>query len=145
MNAGVNSQFDQAKYSRLCERIRPILPRTDSENERLLAEVDRLMSKPEAQLSPEEGAMLELLATVIEKYEDDRYGFQTEIAPHERLRGLMAVNKLRQRDLLDIFANRPTISSVLAGKRAITREQASKLGKRFSMDPAAFIDWPSRD
>ena len=145
MSAGVNSRIDQVKYGRLCAKVRPALPRTDAENDRLLAEVDKLMAKPEAELSPEEGAMLDLLATVIERYEDERYGFAADVAPHERLRGLMEVNQLRQRDLLNIFPNRPAISAVLSGKRAITKEQAVRLGERFSMDPAAFIQWPKRD
>jgi hypothetical protein len=51
--------------------------------------------------------------------------------------------RLIQRDLLEIFGTRSVVSAVLKGKRAITRQQAVKLGRRFSMDPTAFIDLTS--
>jgi len=140
----VPRKIDSAKYRRLLGRVLPRVPRTEAENDRLLMEVDKLMSRPENVLTPEQDAMLELLATLIEKFEDEYYSIP-ESRPYERLRFLMDQNELRQRDLLDIFGTRSVVSAVLKGKRAITKRQAVRLGHRFSIDPSAFIDLTSQD
>ena len=140
--SAVASKVDPAKYRRLLGRVLPRVPRTEAENDRLLEEVDKLMSRSESSLTPEEDAMLELLATLIEKFEDEHYPIP-QSRPYERLQFLMDENELRQRDLLDIFGTRSVVSAVLRGKRAITKQQAIKLGRRFSMDPTAFIDLAS--
>jgi HTH-type transcriptional regulator / antitoxin HigA len=132
---------DPARYRRILGQVLPRVQRTEAENERLLREVNKLMSKPERELTPEEDAMLELLATLVERFEAEHYPMP-ESEPWERLRFLMEENGLRQRDLLDIFGTRSIVSAVLNGRRAITKQQAVKLGKRFSMEPAAFIEWP---
>lgn len=134
------NKLSPAKYSRLLSRVLPKVPKTEKENERLLKEVARLMDKDD--LSPEEGAMLELLAVAIDAFESKRYAFPKS-APCELLKFLMDENSLRQRDLLDIFGTRSVVSEVLAGKRAITKQQAVGLGKRFKVEPAAFVDLPS--
>ncbi|MGH9760110.1 MAG: helix-turn-helix domain-containing protein [Blastocatellia bacterium] len=134
------NKLSRAKYSRLLGRILPKVPKTEAENERLLEEVNQLMDRDK--LSPEEGAILELLAVAIEAFEKDCYPVPKS-APHELLRFLMEENDLRQRDMLEIFGARSTVSEVLAGKRAITKHQAVALGKRFAVEPAAFIDLPA--
>ena len=110
-------KLSPAKYGRLLGRVLPRVPKTEKENERLLEEVNRLMDKDP--LSPEEGAMLELLGVAIEAFENERYPFPKS-TPHEVLRFLMDESDLRQRDMLDIFGARSIVSEVLAGKRAIT-------------------------
>lgn len=129
------NKLSRAKYSRLLGRILPRVPKTEAENERLLEEVNRLMDQDK--LSPEEGAVLELLALAIEAFEKDRYPIPKS-APHELLRFLMKENDLRERDMLEVFGARSTVSEVLAGKRSITRQPAFALGKRFATEPAAF-------
>ena len=59
------------------------LPRaieTESDYERSLEEVNRLMSKGEAKLTPEEDALLELLFTLVEKYEAGRFELNASTA-----------------------------------------------------------------
>ena len=135
-------KLSPAKYGRLLGRVLPRVPKTEKENERLLEEVNRLMDKDP--LSPEEGAMLELLGVAIEAFENERYPFPKS-TPHEVLRFLMDESDLRQRDMLDIFGARSIVSEVLAGKRAITKQQAVRLGERFKIKSEAFIDWPRKD
>ncbi|MGH9842477.1 MAG: helix-turn-helix domain-containing protein [Blastocatellia bacterium] len=59
--------------------------------------------------------------------------------PHEILQALMEEHALRQADLLDVFGSRSRVSEAVSGKRAISKEQAKKLGERFCLSPAAFI------
>jgi HTH-type transcriptional regulator/antitoxin HigA len=131
-------KIDPAAYRRLLSRALPVVPKTEEENERLLDQVNRLMSKPE--LTPEEGRLLELLAAAIERFEQEHYPIPG-VSPVELLKFIMEEHGLRQRDLLEIFGRRSVISEVLAGARSITKEQAAKLGHRFSLHPSAFIEW----
>ena len=51
----------------------------------------------------------------------------------------MEENKLRQKDLLDIFGTESIASDVLNGKRELTKEHIRRLSKRFGVSPAAFF------
>jgi plasmid maintenance system antidote protein VapI len=51
----------------------------------------------------------------------------------------MEENDLSQADLLDVFGSRSRVSEAVSGKRAISKEQAKRLGDRFRVSPAAFI------
>lgn len=87
----------------------------------------------------EENALLQVLATLIERYEREK--FIPEMAkPHEVLEFLMEQNSLRQRDLLDIFPSRSRVSEAISGKRPITHEQAALLAKRFGVPASLFLD-----
>jgi hypothetical protein len=44
--------IDPARYRRILGRVLPRVPRTEAENERLLQEVNKLISKPERELTP---------------------------------------------------------------------------------------------
>jgi HTH-type transcriptional regulator/antitoxin HigA len=116
--------------------LRPIT--TEAENDRMLAEVNQLMSKGEQQLTSEEHAQLELLTTRIERFEDEHYPI-AEAPGHEVLKFLMEDRGLRQRDLLHIFGSRGIASEVVNGKRAISKTQAKKLGEFFHVTPDLFI------
>jgi HTH-type transcriptional regulator/antitoxin HigA len=90
--------------------------------------------------SVEQDELVKLLATLIQKYEQ-RVHEIPRLRRHEILRAIMEEAGLRQRDLLDIFGSRSTVSEVLAGKRGITRTQARALAARFKVNPSAFIAW----
>ncbi len=47
---------------------------------------------------------------------------------------------IRQADLLDIFGSRSRVSEAVNGKRVISKQQAKRLGERFCMASAAFIE-----
>ena len=122
--------LDRRKYGRLLAKVQPRPIATDEENNRMLEEVNRLMSKGEDNLTPEEHVLLELLTTLIERFEEEHYPI-AEAAGHEVLKLLMADRGLRQRDVLHIFGSRGIASEVINGKRAISKTQAKKLGDFF--------------
>jgi HTH-type transcriptional regulator/antitoxin HigA len=93
---------------------------------------------PERRLTPEEDALVRLLLKLIDDYQTAHPVFPP-MKPHERLQALMEEHGLRQADLLDIFGSRSRVSEAVSGKRAISKEQAKKLGERFCLSPAAFI------
>ncbi|HXJ40642.1 MAG TPA: hypothetical protein VNH18_15285, partial [Bryobacteraceae bacterium] len=71
-SAGV---LDAKSYRRILARFAPKVIETEGENEAALANIESLLRKGEARLSPEEDAMLELLVSLVEKYEERVYGF----------------------------------------------------------------------
>jgi len=90
--------------------------------------------------TPEELELLNLLATLVEHYEERRWvRKREELSGAEMLRFLMDENGLKQADLADI-TSQANISAILAGKRQIGPATAAKLGKRFRISPHLFLD-----
>lgn len=138
MTATKRKKLNSRIYGELLLEVLPRPIRTEAENERALAVVDRLMSKGEEHLTPEETALLELLAQLIERFEEEAYPIPD--APGDRvLRTLMENRGVKQADLLPIFGSRGIASEVFNGKRAISKAQAKKLGEFFGISPAVFI------
>jgi HTH-type transcriptional regulator/antitoxin HigA len=130
--------IDDRKYARLVSRARPVRIESEADYRRLLAEVERLMDKEEDALSPEEGALLSLLATLVEAYEKAHYPI-ARATPREMLHHLMEARDLRPTDLWPLFGSKGIASEVLHGKRAISKTQAKKLAEFFHVSPAVFI------
>ena len=101
--------IDLSRYGRLLARTVPRVIKTEEENERALAIVESLMSKGEQNLSPEEDALLELLA------------------------GLTA------KELWPVVGSKSRVSEILAGKRGIGKEQAKRLAEFFHLDVGLFL------
>jgi HTH-type transcriptional regulator/antitoxin HigA len=133
-----SDSVDRRKYGRLLAEVQPRPTATEEENDQMLVEVNRLMSKGEDKLSPEEHVLLELLTTLIERFEDEHYPI-AKAPGHEVLNFLMEDRGLRQRDLLHIFGSRGIASEVVNGKRSISKTQAKKLGNFFHVAPDLFI------
>jgi len=121
------------------EMIRLGAPRpihTDEELEeytRVLVELD----SKDAQ-TPEEEDAIELLALLIERYENERYPIP-DASPVEVLRFLLEQNGLSQRDIVPELGSESTVSLVLSQKRQLTQKHIAKLSKRFHVSPAAFF------
>jgi HTH-type transcriptional regulator/antitoxin HigA len=109
--------------------------RSKSENERALATVQKLLSR---ERTPEENALLHVLTSEIASFEDRIY-LKPESSPAERLQFLLQENGLTAKDLAGILGGKSHVSETLNGKRRIGVKQAVKLGKRFRMNPAAFL------
>ncbi|HXG67630.1 MAG TPA: transcriptional regulator [Blastocatellia bacterium] len=131
-------KIDEKKYRRLLARALPTAIKTEQEYERILAEVEKLISKPEEKLSAEELALLELLSILIEQYEDVHYPIP-DAPPNEVLKLLMEEHDLQRKDLMPIFRSSGILSEVLSGKRGISKAQAKALGKRFHLPADVFI------
>jgi len=129
---------DTKKYGRLLARTLPALIETEREYKRMLAEIERLMDKGD-RLSPEEDKLLELLAKLVEDFEEKRYPIP-EARPNEVLQELMRQRGLRQRDLVHLLgSSRGTTSEVINGKRSISRTQARALADYFHVSVDVFL------
>jgi HTH-type transcriptional regulator/antitoxin HigA len=90
-------------------------------------------------LTPEEEQILELLITLVEKFEAEHYPLNNLSTPLSRLTFLMEENQLRQADLIEVFGAKGIASQVLSGKRQISKSHALKLGEFFNLNPALFL------
>ncbi len=136
----MTANVDKTKYGLLLMETLPSVISSEKELERLTEEVDRLMTKgiKQGELSPEEERLLELLAVLIETYEDEHYPIP-DLSPIEVLKFLMEERGLKQSDLLHIFGSSGITSEVVNGKRSISKAQAKKLAEYFKVSVELFI------
>jgi len=136
----MTANVDKTKYGLLLMETLPSVISSEKELERLTEEVDRLMTKgiKQGELSPEEERLLELLAVLIETYEDEHYPIP-DLSPIEVLKFLMEERGLKQSDLLHIFGSSGITSEVVNGKRSISKAQAKKLAEFFKVSVELFI------
>ena len=129
---------DRKKYARLANRVIVKAIETEEEYDRMVAAVEELMDKGEDRLSPEESALLETMAILIQAYDEQHYTLPAT-PPHEMLAYLVETSGRPTKDLLPIFGTRGRVSEVLNGKRSISKEQARKLAAFFKVTADLFI------
>jgi HTH-type transcriptional regulator/antitoxin HigA len=134
----VTLTVDPRKYARLANRIVVKVIETEAEYGHMVAAVERLMDKGEDRLSPEESALLETMAILIQAY-DDRHHPLPAAAANEMLAYLMETSGRTAKDLLPVLGTRGRVSEVLSGKRSISKEQAKKLALVFKVAVDLFI------
>ena len=76
------------------------------------------------------GPLLELVGTLIEKYEDEHIRFNGN--PESMMRYLMEKHSHKQTDMTDV-APRPVINTILNGKRKLTRTHIERLIKKYNI------------
>ena len=79
---------------------------------------------------------------LIEDYEESTYNMEdwSDISPHEILQHLLESSDTKQADLVGIVSpSKGLISSIVNGKRAISKEQAKRLGSYFKVNPSLFL------
>jgi HTH-type transcriptional regulator / antitoxin HigA len=143
MNGKTIPTLDEGKYLDLLQELKvaPKVIETEAENERYLAIVEALMFKGKIR-TIEETTLLRLLVALIEAFEEKYYSFKEwqQTTPHEFLQHLMAGKGIKQVDLVGVLSlSSGLISSIVNGKRQISKEQAKKLGIYFKVSPGLFI------
>jgi len=126
------------KYARLANRIVVKAIQTEEEYDHMVAAVEHLMGRGEGNLSPEESALLETMAILVQAY-DDRHHPLPPVAPNEMLAYLMETSGQTAKDLLPVLGTRGRVSEILRGKRSISKEQAKKLASLFKVTADLFI------
>ena len=109
---------------------------TEKDYEFALQEIETFMHNENK--TPEEGEYFELLITLIEKYEDEKYPIQTS-SGLDVLKSLMQENNLKQKDLQNIIGSKGVLSEIINGKREISKTNAEKLGEHFGLNYKVFL------
>jgi len=132
------SGIDVRRYGRLLAKFTPKVIETEAENEEALAVVESLMERGDDKRNPEEDALLDLLATLIETFEKKNYKLP-DGDPAGALEILMEGRDLKAIDLAEVLGGRSRVSEILSRKRSISKDQAKALGAFFDVSPVAFI------
>jgi HTH-type transcriptional regulator / antitoxin HigA len=135
--------ISRANYLDMLERDRiiPKIIETKEEYEQFLAVVERLVFKKQAD-TPEESALFKLLVKLIKDYEEETYNLKewSKTSPHELLQHLMEARGMKQVDLVGVLSpSKGLVSSIVNGKRSISKAQAKKLGELFNISASVFI------
>jgi HTH-type transcriptional regulator/antitoxin HigA len=129
--------LDERKYQKLVGEALPVVIRTKKEYRRLLGAVEELMERPEAEMTAEEGRLLELLGVLVEEYEDRLHPLpKTE--PHKMLAYVLKERGMRPSDLWGILP-KSRVSEILSGKRSISKSQAKLLAELLRAPVELFI------
>jgi HTH-type transcriptional regulator / antitoxin HigA len=124
-------------YPELLRQAQPEIISDDRSHQRALRIVDSLMKK--SRLTKAEGKLLDLLAKLIDDYEETIYP-TPEVPPSRMLKHLIDAKGATQAELArQTGVPRSTISEVLKGKRSISVENAYRLAKYFHVEPTLFL------
>jgi HTH-type transcriptional regulator/antitoxin HigA len=128
--------IDPETYARLIAASLPIPPRSESDNARLIALLSSLDERED--LTPEEEAFAELLAIVIEDFENKHYALPPAPA-HEALKALMEDRGLRHKDVWPVVGNKGLTTEILAGRRKISAALAKRLASHLRVPVELFV------
>src|SRR6266403_1450361 len=129
--------IDERLYGKLLARTLPKVIETERDNERMLAELEKLDTRG-TPLTPEEEKLAQLMTVLIDQFENSHYPLG-HARPVEALRVLMEERGLRQRDLIPVFGSSSVVSDVLNEKRSISKAHARKLAEFFRLPVSLFI------
>src|SRR3954453_5487305 len=111
--------LDPVAYGKLLavELPRPI--RNDREFDSMVARLEEL-DFGQRKLTPEEAALREILAALIEVYDEEHHPIP-EQPPHEMVKHLMEQRGLKQADLVPVLGSRAQVSDLVNGKSGISK------------------------
>ncbi len=125
------------EYAELLARTQPRVIHSEEENEhfiKILLELEHRCNE----WTPAESRLAELLALLIEEYEEKNYPIKA-VTPIDVLIELMEVNNLKQKDLVGVFGTEDAVAAVVRGEQEMTTEHIEKLSARFHVSPAVFF------
>jgi HTH-type transcriptional regulator/antitoxin HigA len=128
--------IDPEKYLQLIAASLPIPPRSEAENHRLVELLSGMDERED--LSPEEEAFAELLAIVIEDFENKHYALPA-VQPHEALKSLMQDRGLRHKDVWPVVGNKGLTTEILNGRRRISAALAKRLAAHLRVPVELFV------
>jgi HTH-type transcriptional regulator / antitoxin HigA len=126
-----------ASYSQLLTHFQPKPIRSAREHSRALVLVEELMDKQRT--SAAERQMIELLATLIDQYEESEWP-TPHAAPGEVLAFLLTERRMAQSELSRQLAiPQSTIANVIAGRRQLSKTNVLALSRFFRVSPMLFM------
>jgi HTH-type transcriptional regulator / antitoxin HigA len=119
-NGKMTLTFNRDRYIDLLAEYQPKLIKTEAENDRALAMVEKLMHL--SSCTPEQQELYELLIVLIEKFEQEFYQPQPETNPRSMLSFLMEQRDIQPSDLVNILGSTEAVADLLNGKAQIDRK-----------------------
>ena len=132
-----NAAINEATYGKLLRKTLPRPIRTEKDNERYLQVVEHLMDLGE-RIAPEKRELMDLLVTLIERFEAERY-WLSAAAPVEMLRELMEARGMKLAGLATLIGSKGVASEILSGKRGLSKTNIKRLAQHFCVSPEVFL------
>lgn len=127
-------------YKTLLQEVQPQVIRDAATHRRALRWIDKLMKQ--SKRTAAETRLLELLSKLASDYEEKLFP-TPEIEPRRLLRHLMQARSIAQADVARATGiPRSTINDILADRRAVSVENAFRLGKMFAVEATCFLARP---
>ena len=123
--------FDTQSYGNFLVLYQPKSIATEAENDRAIALAEELEHRSDRSL--EEETLLDLLLTLIEKFETDHYPIPAGTTG-SMLRHLIEAKDLQEKALLPFLGNEETIALVLNNGRSLELNEARQLAQFFRVD-----------
>lgn len=131
--------ISRKKYAELLTQNLPRVIKNERDHKRVMADVQTFMIRGDS-LSPEEDALLDLMIVLAENYETKKFGDVTKsVKPLDMLQHLMDANYHTAKDLWEIIGDKGTVSKILSGQRAISKNIAKRLASFYHVSPSLFI------
>jgi HTH-type transcriptional regulator / antitoxin HigA len=125
-------------YRNLLADVMPVAIDSDEEYERLLSAAERFLEKGE-QMTPEEDRLVQMLAILLEEYENREFPVTAAPAP-QMLQFLMDMKGVEARDLLPVLQSNVAVTEIVSGRRSITAQEARRLAEFFEVSPKVFLN-----
>lgn len=129
--------LDELRYRQLLDVTLPVAILTEEEYHRLLNAAAALMEKQEAEISEEEGRLLEMLSILIDEYENRAHPLP-KAEPRKMLAYLLEEKDMKPSDLWTILP-KSRVSEILSGKRSISKAQARQLAELLRVPVDLFL------
>ena len=115
--------------------VSPKLIKTEEDYENALARIDEIF---DAVSNTPEGDELELLVTLVEMYEKEKYPIDSP-DPISAIKFRMEQQNLKNRDLISFIGSKSKVSEVLSGKRPLSLNMIRKLSKGLKIPAEVLI------
>ena len=129
--------LDPVSYGKLLAAELPQPIQNERQFDRMVARLEEL-DFAKRDLTPEEKALREILAVLIEVYDEEHHQMPDQ-PPHEMVKHLMEQRGLRQTDLVPVLGSRAQVSDLVNGKRGISKAQVKALAEYFAVSPELFF------
>ena len=129
--------LDPVSYRKLLAAELPRPLHNGQEFNRMVARLEEL-DFAKRKLTPEENALREILAALIEVYDEENHEIP-ERPPYQMVKHLMEQRGLRQADLVPVLGSRAQVSDLVNGKRSISKSQIKALAEYFGVSPELFL------
>ena len=129
--------FNAEFYGKLLAKYQPKTITTEEENEQAMALAEELEHRPNK--TPEEETLLELLITLIEKFEEVNYPIPKGTA-RSMILHLMEAQDMTKENLVQVFGSLEIVEKVMNCELEITSQQALELGHLFHVDSSLFLN-----
>jgi HTH-type transcriptional regulator/antitoxin HigA len=123
------------QMSSVSARIHPI--RTEADYEGYVREIDALLESAEPGSAEED--RLDVLATLVNAYEDEHYTMLDAVSPLELLKAVMTDRGLTQADLARVVGSRSRASEILSAKRGLSVDQIRAIRDAWKIPADALI------